>query len=176
MIQVQRLGSLKEKTHIIPGLLENTKYQKSSKYRDIRFESGLGSAREVNETEFLKNYKFLNDYRKSEFEELKKLIKDQQTGKLKNVEDWQVRDWKDQVEFLRSKINKVESKVFEKDVLKNYKKENDKKWLSQKEKHKVVEVAKFDKLGSRQRERVMERKRKKKLGREMRRFEFGGKK
>lgn len=78
----------------------------------------------------------------------------------------------------RSKLESLKKKDREREAVKNYMKEqkaeNNGKFLTRAEKRKVILVDRFEHMNSKQKNKSIERKRKRKLGKEMRALEFNG--
>ncbi|ODV87253.1 hypothetical protein CANARDRAFT_26671 [[Candida] arabinofermentans NRRL YB-2248] len=150
----------------IPGLLDGTKYA-YSKHKDIRFDAAFGK---VNTGEVRKNYAFLDNYRTNEINEMQKTLKND-----KKLDDYQREDLEYTIKSTKSRLESLKKHDFEKSVVKKYLKETGKEFVNRGEKRKLINVARFDGMKGKQREKVLERKRKKKLGKEMRELEFGRK-
>ncbi|CAM9019655.1 unnamed protein product [Wickerhamomyces anomalus] len=153
----------------IPGL-DNPKYK--TLYKDIRFDTALGKA---DLSKVRKDYKFLDDYRQSEIDQINKMLKD---PKVKNkLSDREVRDMEYQAKSLKSRLDSLKNKDLQKEVLQKYKEQNKgtnggKFYLKKSEQRKIIQKHKFDTMKASQREKVMERKRKRRLGKEFKQLEF----
>lgn len=151
----------------IPGL-ENPR--DNSLYRDIRFDAAFGKA---DLDKVRKNYKFLDDYRHDEVQQIDKMLKDpKMRGKLgqRDVDDLEY-----QSKSLRSRLESLKNRDMAQDVIKKYKQEKGIKgnfFLKESDKRKIVQKHKFDNMKSGQREKVVERKRKRRLGKEFKQLEF----
>lgn len=157
----------------IPGL--ETKSQ--SLYGDIRFDATYGKADLIKTR---KNYAFLDEYRQDEIKSMENILKD---GKSKNLltENQQL-DIKNQIQSLKSRLNTMKNKDLEHKILTEFKqkqlanfksgKQSNPYFLKQSEKRKLLQKARFDGMKAQQREKVMERKRKKRLGKEFKQLEF----
>ena len=153
----------------IPGL------HRSTLYRDIRFDPAYGKP---DPKQARKNYGFLDEYRKKEIEEIESLLR---TEKHLGGDEREALALKAQ--SLRSRMETMQNKDLEQKVLADYKKQqldSVKKgkqakphFLKRSEKRNLIQKAKFEKMTSRQREKVMERKRKKRFGKEMKQLESG---
>ncbi len=153
----------------IPGL-DNPKYK--TLYKDIRFDTALGKA---DLSKVRKDYKFLDDYRQSEIDQINKMLKD---PKVKNkLSDREIRDMEYQAKSLKSRLDSLKNKDLQKEVLQKYKEQNKgtnggKFYLKKSEQRKIIQKHKFDTMKASQREKVMERKRKRRLGKEFKQLEF----
>lgn len=87
-----------------------------------------------------------------------------------------------QLQSLKSRMDTLKNRDLEESILKNYKKQqmddfksgkvNKPYFLKRSDKRKVLQKAKFDSMKPKQREKAMERKRKKRLGKEFKQLEF----
>ena len=152
----------------IPGL-ENRKNE-TSLYRDIRFDAAFGKA-DLNRVR--KDYKFLDDYRQQEVSEITKMLKD---PKMRNkLSQREIEDLEYQSKSLRSRLDTLKNRDLEQEVVKKYKEERGIKgnfFLKKSDKRKIVQKHKFDNMKASQREKVVERKRKRRLGKEFKQLEF----
>ncbi|CEP23844.1 unnamed protein product [Cyberlindnera jadinii] len=152
----------------IPGL-ENRKNE-TSLYRDIRFDAAFGKA-DLNRVR--KDYKFLDDYRQQEVSEITKILKD---PKMRNkLSQREIEDLEYQSKSLRSRLDTLKNRDLEQEVVKKYKEERGIKgnfFLKKSDKRKIVQKHKFDNMKASQREKVVERKRKRRLGKEFKQLEF----
>ena len=78
---------------------------------------------------------------------------------------------------MKSKLQSIKNQDLEKNIIKEYEDNmnegNQTRFhLKKADKRKVIQKWKFDHMKARQREKVMERKRKKRLGKEFKQFEF----
>ncbi|KAJ9622296.1 rRNA biogenesis protein rrp36 [Taxawa tesnikishii (nom. ined.)] len=136
------------------------------KSRDPRFGPLSGA---VDDAKLQKNYAFLNDYQASEIAELKAAIK-----KTKNEDDKEV--LKRKLLSMESKRKARENKEREQEVLRAHRREEKdaiqqgKKpfYLKKSEQKKLATVNKFNSMKSKEREKLMERRRKKAAGKEKR--------
>ncbi|QLQ79513.1 hypothetical protein HG537_0C01600 [Torulaspora globosa] len=156
----------------IPGL-EVPKVRNSNLYKDIRFDKATGQP--MDSTAARQRYKFLDEYRENEIKELESLLKDRKF-KSKVPQD-ELEEMEQQLKSMKSKLQTVKNKELERKIVKDYEKElnkdnKNKYHLKQNEKRKVIQKWKFDHMKAKQREKVMERKRKKRLGKEFKQFEF----
>lgn len=151
----------------IPGL-ETPK--DSSLYKDIRFDTAFGKA-DMNKIR--KDYKFLDEYRQQEIGEINKMLKD---PKMRNkLSQREINDLEYQAKSLRSRLDTLKNRDLQQDVLKKYKEEHGIKgkfFLKKSDQRKIVQKHKFENMKSKQREKVVERKRKRRLGKEFKQLEF----
>jgi ribosomal RNA-processing protein 36 len=151
----------------IPGL-ENPR--QTSLYRDIRFDTAFGKA-DMNRIR--KDYQFLDEYRKDEVQEINKMLKD---PKMRNkLSQHEIEDLEYQSKSLRSRLDTLKNRDLEQQVVKKYKEERGIKgnfFLKKSDKRKIIQKHKFENMKASQREKVVERKRKRKLGKEFRQLEF----
>jgi ribosomal RNA-processing protein 36 len=151
----------------IPGL-ENPK--QTSLYRDIRFDTAFGKA-DMNRIR--KDYQFLDEYRKNEVQEINNMLKD---PKMRNkLSQHEIEDLEYQSKSLRSRLDTMKNRDLEQQVVKKYKEERGIKgnfFLKKSDKRKIIQKHKFENMKASQREKVVERKRKRKLGKEFRQLEF----
>lgn len=156
----------------IPGL-DVPKTRNSNLYKDIRFEKATGQPMDT--TAARQRYKFLDEYRENEIKELESLLKDR---KFKSkLPPHELEEMEQQLRSMKSKLQTVKNKELERKIVKDYERElnkdnKNKYHLKQTEKRKVIQKWKFDHMKAKQREKVMERKRKKRLGKEFKQFEF----
>ncbi|CDK28862.1 unnamed protein product [Kuraishia capsulata CBS 1993] len=149
------------KVREIPGL--ETKKQQN----DIRFDSAFGK---VDEDKVLQNYSFLNKYRQNELADLIKMSRDKKlTSKM---DEEQLDELNLKISRLRSRLDVIKNREIEAKVVKDYGKQHHGRFLNHRDKQKLVNMKKYETLSGKQREKVIERKRKRKLGKEMKRFGF----
>mmetsp|Transcript_3993 Transcript_3993/g.4425 ORF Transcript_3993/g.4425 Transcript_3993/m.4425 type:complete len:304 (-) Transcript_3993:699-1610(-) len=151
------------------GGLEN-----KTMYRDIRFDPAYGKA---NLDEVRKNYSFLDDYRQQEVQEMEQVLK-----KDKNLSQFNKQKLEFKIQSLKSRLDTLNNRDLENKILSEHKKEQLAKFKSGKQanpfflkksdKRKLIQKAKFDNMKASQREKVMERKRKRRLGKEFKELEF----
>ncbi|KAI5968219.1 RRP36 [Candida margitis] len=144
-------------------------------HTDIRFDAAYGKA-DLNQAR--KNYAFLDDYRKQEIQNMEQILKDKKS-KLDEEEKDEIRL---QLQSLKSRMDTLKNRDLENQVLKEYKKkqyQNVKEgkssqphFLKRGDKRKILQKAKYDSMKPKQREKAMERKRKRRLGKEFRQLEF----
>lgn len=158
----------------IPGL--ETK-KSSSLYTDIRFDPAYGKA---DLAQIRKNYAFLDDYRQKEINDMQLILKDKKSGHL--LGEREKEDIKLKIQSLKSRLDTMKNRDLERKILSEHKNEQLKKvktgqqstpyFLKKSDKRKMIQKAKFDTMKTSQREKVMERKRKRRLGKEFRNLEF----
>lgn len=150
---------------------------KSTLHQDIRFDAAFGKA-DLHETR--KNYAFLDEYRQQEIDQLNKIIRDKKNfNKLSYYEQEEI---KQNLQSLKSRLDTMKTRDLQHKILQDYKNEQMKNFkegkqsnpyfLKRSEQRKLLQKAKFESMKPRQREKVMERKRKRKLGKEFRELEF----
>ncbi|MCJ1434864.1 rRNA biogenesis protein rrp36 [Xylographa pallens] len=133
-------------------------------HRDPRFEALSGA---LDTTKMEKNYSFLNDYRTSEISALK-------TGIRSTKDDVAKEALKRQLLSMESREKARAAKELQQDVLREHRRrekeaaEKGKKpfYLKRGEQKKLALVKKFEGMGKKKVERVIERRRKKKAGKE----------
>lgn len=160
----------------IPGLV---KFKGTSLYKDIRFDAAYGKA-DLNRIR--KDYAFLDDYRESEISDMKKTLKDKKL--TSNMSDYQVDKLKFKLQSLQSRLDTLKNRDLADKIISDHKKEQIMKtktgqqtnpyFLKKSEQRKMIQKAKFDTMKASQREKVMERKRKRRLGKEFKQLEFRG--
>ncbi|CAH2353867.1 rRNA biogenesis protein Rrp36p [[Candida] railenensis] len=163
------------KVREIEGL--GSKYKDNSLYRDIRFDAAYGKA---DLGAIRKNYAFLDEYREQELSQMKSMLKDKKSASLLSNREREDIEYK--VQSLKSRLDTMKNRDLETKILTDHKKEQLKKFkdgsqtnpyfLKKSDKRKLIQKAKFDTMRSSQREKVMERKRKRRLGKEFRELEF----
>ncbi|KAL3231034.1 rRNA biogenesis protein RRP36 [Nakaseomyces bracarensis] len=164
----KRVSKIRE----IPGL-QVQKQVKSGIYQDVRFTKATGEA-----TDFCtirKRYQFLDEYREKEIAEMERLLKDSKF--VNKISDYEREEMENRVRSMKSRLQSVRNRETEQKIIKDYEAElntgNKSRFhLKKSEKRKVIQKWKFDHMKTKQREKVMERKRKKKLGKEFKQFEF----
>lgn len=160
----------------IHGLEINPKYNQLNLYQDIRFDTTYGKADMI---QARKNYAFLDDYRREEISKMKEMLRNPD---MLEIRDRSALEYK--VQLLQSRLDTLSNKDRERQVLADHKKLqmtnyklgnlNKPYFLKKSDKRKLLQVAKFELMSLRQREKVVERKRKRKLGQEMRQLEGEG--
>lgn len=147
----------------------------SNLYQDIRFDKSLGEGQPTDNTAARRHYQFLDEYRQKEIHELEKLVKDRKF--LSKISNYEREEMDEQLKSMKSKLQTVKNRDLERQIIKDYEKEINKDnvgkfHLKKNDKRKVIQKWKFDHMKAKQREKVMERKRKKRLGKEFKQFEF----
>lgn len=156
----------------IPGL-QLPKQVKSGIYQDVRFNKATGEATDF--ATIRKRYHFLDEYREKEIAEMERLLRDSKfVNKISNAER---EEMESNVRSMKSRLQSVKNREMEQKIVKDYEQElnsgnKGRFHLKKSEKRKVIQKWKFDHMKTKQREKVMERKRKKKLGKEFKQFEF----
>lgn len=160
----------------IPGLRSA---KDSRLYQDVRFDAAYGKA---DWGRIRKDYAFLDEYRQKEVDEMQSLLKDK--ALLASMPEREVQDLKLKMQSLKSRLDTLKNRDLSDKIVANHKKEQMKKmrtgeqvnpyFLKQSEKRKMIQKAKFDSMKKSQREKVMERKRKRRLGKEFKQLEFRG--
>lgn len=158
----------------IPGL----KLKKDTTlYTDVRFDAAYGKP---NYDRVRNDYAFLDEYRRNEVKQMQNLLNNKkERAKLSQHE---VEDLKFKIQSLQSRLDTLKSRDLGNKIIKDHKKEQMGKmrrgeqvnpyFLKKSEQRKMLQKAKFDNLKSSQREKVMERKRKRRLGKEFKAMEF----
>lgn len=156
----------------IEGLPSN---KESLLYTDIRFDAAYGKA---DLGQIRKNYAFLDEYRKDEIAQMQNILKD----KKKVLSEREEEDVRQKMQSLKSRLDTMKNRDLETKILKEHKRGQLAKFklgeqanpyfLKRSDKRKLIQKAKFDGMKNSQREKVMERKRKKRLGKEFRQLEF----
>lgn len=162
----------------IPGLDDyDRKESAENKQNDVRFDKALGD----NNADYFKirgNYKFLDEYREQEIQRMRKLMKDKK--QLAKLEEHQIEELQRNLQKLENKMYTLRQKDKEHEFVKNYEKDinlknsnrtsGNKFYLKASDKKKLLNKFKFENMDSSQRNKVMERKRKRQLGKEMKMF------
>ncbi|CCD24892.1 rRNA-processing protein RRP36 NDAI_0E00760 [Naumovozyma dairenensis CBS 421] len=156
----------------IPGL-NIPKTQNSNLYQDIRFDKSTGESTDL--SVIRRRYQFLDEYREKEISELTKRLHDRKF--LNKITDYEKEEMESKLISMKSRLQSVKNKDLERKIVKEYEDEinrnNSTRYhLKDSEKRKVIQKWKFDHMKAKQREKVMERKRKKRLGKEFKQFEF----
>lgn len=142
--------------------------------RDVRFDTALGKS--IDYEVVRKQYSFLDKYRETEIKEMENILKNKKM--LSRMNENEIEELKYKLQSTKSKLESLKKKDREREALKKYmkdqKKENGGKFLTRAEKRKVVLVDRFESMNSKQKNKSIERKRKRKLGKEMRAMEFRG--
>ncbi|AQZ17936.1 RRP36 (YOR287C) [Zygosaccharomyces parabailii] len=153
--------------------LSVSKNQNPNLYQDIRFDKSTGSP--TDSTIIRRRYGFLDQYRQNEIEQMESLLRDRKY--VSKLPQHELEEMEQRLRSTKSRLQTMKNKDLERQVVRDYEKElnknhKNKYHLKQSEKRKVVQKWKFDHMKAKQREKVMERKRKKRLGKEFRQFEF----
>ncbi|RCK60948.1 rRNA biogenesis protein RRP36 [Candida viswanathii] len=158
----------------IPGLPSR---RDQTLHTDIRFDAAYGKA---DLRRARKDYAFLDEYRALEIANMEAmLLEDKKKNRLNDEER---EEMKVQLQSLKSRMDTLKNRDLEEQVLKGYKKQhmddfkagkvNKPFFLKRSDKRKILQKAKFDSMKPKQREKAMERKRKKRLGKEFKQLEF----
>lgn len=149
----------------------------TSLYKDIRFDSAYGRA---DLSRVRKDYAFLDEYREKEVADMKKILKDKKT--VLKMSDYRTEKMKFKLQSLQSRLDTLKSRDLANKIISDHKKEQLKLtrtgqqtnpyFLKKSEQRKMIQKVKFDTMKASQREKVMERKRKKRLGKEFKQLEF----
>lgn len=156
----------------IPGI-EVPISRNSNLYQDIRFDKSMGKSEEYDKIR--QRYKFLDEYRQREIDELGTMLHDRKF--LNKISAREKDELESKFTSMKSKLQTIQNRDLERQIVKGYEgdinKGNKTKYhLKESEKRKVIQKWKFDHMKAKQREKVMERKRKKRLGKEFKQFEF----
>lgn len=151
----------------IPGLVAKPS-EPSLLYQDVRFETALGKA---DYKKARKAYAFLDEYREQEIENMENIMKNKELTSRMSSEE--LEDLKYRLQSTKSRLESLKSKDRESTVLKQHLKETGKTFLKRSDKRRLIQKDRFENMSSGQRTKAMERKRKRKLGKEMRAFEHG---
>lgn len=158
----------------IPGLKQK---KDTTLYTDIRFDSAYGKA---DWDRIRKDYAFLDEYRQKEIEQMRGILNNKK--ERSKLSDNEIEDLKFKIQSLQSRLDTLKNRDLSNKILKDHKREQMAKmrkgeqvnpyFLKKSEQRKMIQKAKFESLKSSQREKVMERKRKRRLGKEFRAMEF----
>lgn len=158
----------------IPGLQDP---KLSTLHTDIRFDPAYGES-DLQKTR--KNYAFLDDYRKSEIDSMRNVLRDKKSKSFLGERDRD--DLQLKIQSLQSRLDTMKNRDLELQILRDHKREQlnsvqrgeqaNPYYLKKSDQRRLVQKAKFDLMKASQREKVMERKRKKRLGKEFRLLEF----
>ncbi|CCH60610.1 hypothetical protein TBLA_0D01020 [Henningerozyma blattae CBS 6284] len=169
--------SFKKKVHRIrdiPGL--PSIYQTPKRVEDIRFDKSIGKS-EHDMDIIRRRYKFLDEYREKELHDMEAILNDQKL--VNKMDSEEVRRIEDTMRSMSSRLESVKNRDLERKIIKDYENEHfnnknskNKFYLKKTEKRKIINKWKFDNMKANQREKVMERKRKKQLGKEYKQFAF----
>lgn len=158
----------------IPGLQDP---KLSTLHTDIRFDPAYGES-DLQKTR--KNYAFLDEYRKSEIDSMRNVLRDKKSKAFLGERDRE--DLQLKIQSLQSRLDTMKNRDLELQILRDHKREQlssvqrgeqaNPYYLKKSDQRRLVQKAKFDLMKASQREKVMERKRKKRLGKEFRLLEF----
>lgn len=164
----------------IPGLEIKKKYTEDDESasvgglhsRDIRFDTALGKSMDYESVR--KQYAFLDEYREREIAEMRKVLGNKKL--LARMEPEEVEELRYKLQSTQSKLESLRKKDREREALRNHIRESklkgENKFLTRAEKRKVLLVDRFEHMNSKEKNKSLERKRKRKLGKEMRQLEF----
>lgn len=148
--------------------------ENKSMYRDIRFDAAYGKA---DLEKVRKDYSFLDEYRQNEVQDMQLELK-----KGKNLSYFKREKLQHKIQSLKSRLDTLNNRDLETKILSDHKKAQVSKFksgeqtnpyfLKKSDKRKLIQKAKFENMKSSQREKVMERKRKRRLGKEFKELEF----
>lgn len=160
------------KVREIPGL-HTSKNQNPKLYQDIRFDKSTGGP--IDSSIIRRRYGFLDRYRQREIEEMESVLQDRKL--ISKLPPEEIESIEKNLQSTKSRLQTMKNRDLEHNIIKDYEeslnKENKNKFhLKRSEKRKLVQKWKFEHMKSKQREKVMERKRKKRLGKEFKQFEF----
>lgn len=151
--------------------LENPK--NFSLHTDIRFDPAYGVA---DRTKARKDYAFLDEYRKTEIATMRAALNN------KALDESSREEIKFRIQLLQSRLDTLKNRDLELQIIQSHKREQMTKvnsgtqaapfYLKKSDQRRLVQKAKFDLLKALQREKVMERKRKRRLGKEFKQLEF----
>lgn len=163
------------KVREIPGL----KSKESTLYSDIRFDAAYGKA---DWNRIRKDYAFLDDYRQTEIANMRRMLKDKKTALKMSQRD--IDETELQIKSLQLRLDTLKNRDLANKIVGDHKRQQKEKmrkgeqvnpyYLKKSEQRKMIQKAKFDTMKASQREKVMDRKRKRRLGREFRELEFRG--
>lgn len=164
----------------IPGLEDYDMKERAkakAKENDIRFDKALGD-NNVDYHTIRANYKFLDEYREKEILRMRQLLKNKK--EMAKMDEDQIGEIRRDLQKMENKMYTLKQKDKEHEYLKNYQRDiniknqnrNDgnKFYLKESDKRKLLNKFKFENMDARQRNKVVERKRKRVLGKEMRMF------
>ncbi|XBW37502.1 hypothetical protein QEN19_003083 [Hanseniaspora menglaensis] len=162
----------------VPGLDDFDRRERAKeKQNDIRFDKALGD-NNVDYHKIRNNYKFLDEYRDQEIKRMRGLLRDKK--ELAKLEEYQVDEIRGNLQKMENKMYTLKQKDKEHDFIKKYQDEinmknqnrtsGNKFYLKESDKRKLLNKFKFENMDTRQRNKVMERKRKRQLGKEMKMF------
>ncbi|GMM28012.1 rRNA-processing protein [Martiniozyma asiatica (nom. inval.)] len=146
----------------IPGLKTQ-----STLHKDVRFTAALGK---VDYSKARKDYAFLDEYREKEIKELESMLKNKKL--INKMDNEEIEELKYRLQSTKSRLQSLQAKDREDVVVKQHLKDTGKAFMKRSDKRRLIQTDRFDRMSSRQRSKVVERKRKRQLGKEMRQFEF----
>lgn len=157
----------------IPGL-EQPSIRNSRLYGDIRFDKAMGAI-DTDPSVIRRRYAFLDEYREKEISDMERLLHDRKL--LSKVSEDEKFKMEGKLKSMKSRLQSIKNKELETKIVKDYEAQlnessKSRYHLKESEKRKVIQKWKFDHMKAKQREKVMERKRKKRLGKEFKQFEF----
>lgn len=160
----------------IPGLKTD---KELTLYSDIRFDAAYGKA---DLDRIRKDYAFLDEYRQKELGEMRSILKDKKA--MLRMSEREINDLKFEIQSTQSRMDTLKNRDLATKIIKDHKKDQMDKmrkgeqtnpyFLKKSEQRKMIQKSKFDTMRASQREKVMERKRKRRLGREFKQLEFRG--
>lgn len=158
----------------IPGLKTA---KETSLYSDVRFDKAYGKA---DWSRVRKDYGFLDEYRKKEIKEMQDILNNPESRK--QLLNYEVEDIKNKIQSLQLRLDTLRNRDIQNQILSSHKREQMRKvksgdqvnpyFLKKSEQQKMIQKAKFELMKPQQREKVMERKRKRRLGKEFKQLEF----
>ena len=164
----------------IPGLEDYDRKERAeakAQENDVRFDKALGD-NNVDYHAIRANYKFLDEYREEEIKRMRQLLKNKK--EMAKLDEYQIEEIRRNLQKMENKMYTLKQKDKEHEYLKNYQREiniknqsrtdGNKFYLKESDKRKLLNKFKFDNMDTRQRNKVIERKRKRVLGKEMRMF------
>lgn len=164
------------KFRTIPGL-DTSKYDAKAVTSDVRFNPAYGKA-DLDRTRA--NYRFLDEYREQEVEEMRKVLADPKLKRVMLAEEFS--QLEQQQRLLKSRLETMKRQQKERTVVADFKREQRQKvqsgeqkrefHLKRSDRRKLVQKARFESMPKKQRDKAIERKRKKRLGQEFRRMEY----
>lgn len=160
----------------IPGLRSA---KETTLYTDVRFDAAYGRA---DWNRIRKDYAFLDEYRQKEIKQMQSVLNDKK--QMRNLSQRDVEDLKFNIQSLQSRLDTLKNRDLSNKIVGDHKKQQmdmmrkgeqvNPYFLKKSEQRKMIQKAKFDTLKASQREKVMERKRKRRLGKEFKQLEFRG--
>lgn len=164
----------------IAGLEDYDKKERAeakAKENDVRFDKALGD-NNVDYHAIRANYKFLDEYRDQEIKKMRQLLKNKK--EMAKLDEYEIEEMRRNLQKMENKMYTLKQKDKEHEYLKNYQRDiniknqsrtdGNKFYLKESDKRKLLNKFKFENMDTRQRNKVVERKRKRVLGKEMRMF------